>query len=170
MELSDAVKTVLCETAAELSGVARRRFMARTVCELFGGVINRAVRTLGWDERTLRTALHERRSGITCLDGRTAAGQPRAEARLPTLLADLRDVVDGQSQIDPRFQSQRLYTRLTAEEIRHQLVVQKGYVETDLPSVETIRVKVNDLGYHLHRIAKVKPKKRFPRPTPSSTR
>jgi hypothetical protein len=170
VELSDGVKTVLCETAAELTGAARRRFMARTVCELFGGVINRAVRVLGWDPRTLRTALRERRAGISCLDGRTGAGQPRAEIHHPTLLADLRAIVDGQSQIDPCFQSQRLYTRLTAAQIRRQLVVQKGYADADLPSIETIRVKVTDLGYHLRRVAKVKPKKRFPRPRPSSTR
>jgi hypothetical protein len=170
VELPDAVLTVLSETASELKGAARRRFMARTVCELFDGVINRAVRVLGWDERTLRKALHEWRSGITCLDGRSAAGQPGVVRRHPDLLADLRAIVDGQSQIDPRFQSQRLYTRLTVAEIRRQLVAQKGYTEATLPSPETIRVKVNDLGYRLRRVAKVKPKKRFPRPTPSSTK
>ncbi len=170
MELSEAVVKVLRESAAALTGHDRRLFMARAVRDLFDGVVNRAVRTLDWDERTVRLGRHELRTGIECLDGRTAAGRPRAEVRVPSLVDDLRAIVDGQSQIDPRFHSQRLYTRLTAAEVRRQLVVQKHYLETALPSAETIRVKLDEQGYHLRRVAKVLPKKRSRKPRPSSIR
>jgi transposase len=112
MRLAPDVTKLLEETAATLTGVARRVFMARAVRDLFGGSIHRAVRALTWDDRTLRKGLHDLRTGIECCDGRTGAGRPRVEARLPTLRQDLRDLLDSQSQIDPQFASQRLYTRL----------------------------------------------------------
>jgi hypothetical protein len=43
----------------------------------------------------------------------------------------------------------------------------KGYGEA-VPCAETIRVKLNMLGYHPARVAKTKPKKRSRKPTPSS--
>ena len=169
MVLPPPIVKVLVETAARLKGYERRLFMARTVCDLFAGVVNRAADTLFWDERTLRKGLHELRTGLECLDGRTGAGRPRAEVHYPHLLEDLRAIVDGQSQTDPQFRSQRLYTRITAAEVHHQLVVQKGYRIDDMPCEETIRVKLNDLGFTLRRVAKIKPKKRFHRPTRFST-
>jgi hypothetical protein len=33
-----------------------------------------------------------------------------------------------------------------------------------------LRTKLNDLGFHLSKVAKCKPKKRYPRPTPFSRR
>lgn len=170
MKLAADVTKVLQETAAEMTGYERRLFMARTVRDLFGGVINRAARALDWDDRTLRKGKQELRTGVECLDGRTAAGRPLAEARLPNLLRDLHDIVDAQSQTDPRFETQRLYTRITAAEVRRQLIVQTGYTDEELPCEETIRVKLNDLGYHLRAVAKTKPKKRSLRPTRSSSR
>lgn len=170
MKLATDVTKVLQETAATLNGYTRRLFMARTVRDLFGGVINRAVRALDWDDRTLRKGKHELRTGIECLDGRTATGRPLAQTLLPNLLLDLRDVVDGQSQTDPRFETQRLYTRITSAEARRQLIAQKGYTSDELPCDETIRLKLNDLGYRLRAVAKTKPKKKFLRPTRSSRR
>ena len=170
MKLADDVTKVLRETAATLTGYERRLFMARTVRDLFGGVLNRAVRALDWDDRTLRKGTHELRTGMECLDGRSGTGRPPAEVRFPNLLQDLRDIVDGQSQTDPRFQTQRLYTRLTSAEVRRQLIVQKGYLDAAMPCEETIRTKLDALGYRLRAVAKTKPKKRSPRPTRSSLR
>jgi len=42
--------------------------------------------------------------------------------------------------------------------------------DAELPTAETIRVKLNALGYALTRVAKTQPQKRSPRPTPSSSR
>jgi hypothetical protein len=52
--------------------------------------------------------------------------------------------------------SQRL---LSAAQVRAQLVVQKGYGEAELPSQETIRVKLNALGYRLRSVQKSVPQK-----------
>jgi hypothetical protein len=63
------------------------------------------------------------------------------------------------SQIDPSFKTQRLYTRLSAAEVRRQLIVQKQYTDAQLPSEQTIRRRLNQLGYYPARIAKTKPLK-----------
>ncbi len=99
---------------------------------------------------------------MTCRDACTARGRKPAEAHLPQLLTDLRAVVDGQSQTDPQFKSQRLYTRLTAAEVRRQLLAQHGYTDAALPSVSTIARKLNALGYHPTRVRKCQPAKKPP--------
>lgn len=98
--------------------------------------------------------------GTTGTGRRAARGRKSIEERLPQLREDIRAIVDGQSQTDPTFQSQRLYTRLSAREVRQQLIEQKGYTDEELPSEETIRVRINDLGYGLRPVRKSQPKKR----------
>ena len=39
------------------------------------------------------------------------------------------------------------YTRMSAAEVRPQLIVQKGYQDEALPSSETIRRRLNEMGY-----------------------
>jgi hypothetical protein len=96
-------------------------------------------------------------------------GRKRAEEHLPNLLTDLQAIVDSQSQTDPQFRTARLYTRLTATEVRRQLIAQKGYTDAELPTAETIGTKLNALGYYLQKVAKSQPQKKSPKPTPSST-
>ena len=167
MELTESLRGLLTATAKQLRGSARRLFMARTVRELGPGGQSLAERELGWNRETIRKGLHELTSGITCVDAFGLRGRKPAEAHL---LDDIRAIVDSQSQADPQFRSRRLYTRLSAPEVRRQLVAQKGYTDEELPLAETIGVKLNALGYTLKRVAKTQPQKRSPRPTPSSRR
>lgn len=169
VELTDAFKVNLIETGTALRGAQRRLFMARTVQSLGAGGQRQAGALLGWNRATIRKGLHELRSGITCCDAFAQRGRLRAEERLPNLLADIRDPVVSQSQADPRFRTRRPYTRLTAEEVRRQLVAQKAYRGADLPAVRTIRSKLNGRGFHLTKVAKCRPKKRSRRPMPSSS-
>lgn len=170
MELTDALKTVFIETAASLTGSARRVFMARVVQQLGPGGQRRAERELGWSRVTIRQGTHELTSGFTCVPAFTARGRKRAEDHLPHLLEDIRAIVDGQSQADPQFRTNRLYTRLSAAEVRRQLILRKHYTDAELPTEETIRVKLNALGYTLKTVAKTQPQKRSPKPMPSSSR
>jgi hypothetical protein len=168
MDLTDSLKALLSAAADGLSGSARRVFMARTVAELGPGGQRRAERELGWDRGTIRKGACERASGFAIVDAFALRGRKGAEARLPDLLADITAIVDGQSQTDPQFRSTRLYTRLTAAEVRRQLIAQKGYTDAALPTRQTIGAKLTALGYHPQRVAKSRPQKRSPRPTPSS--
>jgi hypothetical protein len=170
MELTDAVTGLLQDAAKQLKGSARRIFMARTVKELGPGGQRRAERELGWNRVTIRKGTRELESGFAIVDAFALRGRKRAEEHLPHLLADLTAIVDGQSQADPQFRTTRLYTRLTAAEVRRQLIAQRGYTDAELPTVQTIGAKLNALGYTLRAVAKTQPQKRSPRPTPSSPR
>jgi Rhodopirellula transposase DDE domain len=168
MELTASLKTFLQDTAATLRGGTRRLFLARTVRELGPGGQRLAERELGWSRVTVRKGLHELSSGITCVDGYALRGRKKAEDHLPHLLADIRAIVDSQRQADPQFRTRRLYTRLTAGEVRRQLIAQRSYTDAALPCERTIATKLNLLGYTLTKVAKTRPQKQSPRPTPSS--
>jgi Rhodopirellula transposase DDE domain len=159
MELTDSLKALFVDTAQSLQGSARRLFMARTVKELGPGGQRRAERELDWNRGTLCKGMHELTSGLTCLDAFAARGRKRAEHHLPHLLADIKAIVDSQSQTDPQFRTTRLYTRVSAAEVRRQLMAQKGYTDAALPTVQTLTTKLNDLGYFPKKVAKSQPQK-----------
>ena len=78
MELSDAMCSYFKETADAFHGAQRRRYMAETV-ETFGLSQRQAEHRLGWAHDTVRKALHELHSGITCVDNFSARGRKPAE-------------------------------------------------------------------------------------------
>ena len=161
LELTDSLKQVFQETAEHLKGHERRRFMAQIVDELGPGGQRQAELELGWNRGLIRKGKHELDSGIICVDAFDQRGRHRVEVRLPHLLEDIQALVDSQSQTDPTFKTNRLYTRLSAAEVRHQLVSQYGYTTDELPSEETIRIRLNQLGYHPITVGKTQPKKKF---------
>jgi len=162
MELTAAITRLLQDAAEKLKGPARRTFMARTVQELGRGGQRCAARELGWNRTTIRKGQHEVASGLHCLDAFCLRGRKKAEAHLPNLLTDIRALVDSQSQIDPTLQTERLFTRLSAAEVRRQLIAQKGYTTTELPTVQTLNTKMNALGYRLKTVTKTQPLKKVP--------
>ena len=73
------------------------------------------------------------------MDKYHARGRKKAEWHLPSLLSDIKTIVDCNSQIDPSFKTKRLYTRLSARQVREELIRQYNYPEPELPTSETIR-------------------------------
>lgn len=162
MELTSKVKELLIEGAKQLQGYARRLFLARAVEAMGPRGQRRAQRELGWDRETIRKGLHELRAGVECVDGRCANGAKSADELWPNLREDMKDIVDSQSQTDPRFHTTRLYRRLSVPQVVVQLKAQKGYTERTLPSDETIRTLLNAMGYRPSKVQKTKPKKKVP--------
>ena len=158
---------VLIDTAKALKGSQKRLFMARTVKAMGRGGQRWAEEHLGWSRVTIRKGMRELHSGMICLDAFSARGRRPVEGRLPRLLDDIKDIADGQSQADPRFQTDRLFIRISAAEVRRQLINRKGYADAELPTQQTINTKLNLLGYRLTRVAKCRPQKGSSRPTPS---
>ena len=159
---------VLIDAAKALKGSRKRLFMARTVGAMGRGGQRWAQVNLGWCRETIRKGTHELRSGMTCVDAFHCRRRKPAEEHLPRLLDDIRAIADGQSQADPKFQTNRLFTRISAAEVRRQLIATKGYTDAELPTQQTINKKLNLLGYRLTRVAKCRPQKESRRPTPSS--
>jgi hypothetical protein len=169
MELTEALLSCFKQTAEDLVGSARRRFMANIVRELGAGGQRCAETQLNWNRQTIRKGEAELRDGIEIPDGRRNNGRPSLEEQIPTLLQDIRDVVDPHTQADPQLRSKRLYRKITTNEVRRRLLSEKGYSPKTLPSEEAIRVRLDRLGYHPGRVRKTLPKKRSPKPTPSSS-
>ncbi len=121
-----------------------------------------------WNHETIKKGKHELETGERIIDNFSARGIKRVEERLPNLLNDIKSIVDGEAQTDPTFKTTELFTRLTSKEVRNQLIAQKGYSDEELPTEETIRKRLNELGYSLKKVTKVKPKKKFQRQIKSS--
>jgi hypothetical protein len=164
--LADGVRTVV----SGLKGADRRRFMAQVVRDLGRGGLIAAMRTFKWGVNTIRKGQRELATGVDCQDATHMRGRKPAESRLPDLRADIESIVESQCQTDPRFHSERLYSRLTAEEVRRQLIAKKGYADEGLPKREGIRRRLVAMGYTLQRVQKIVPKKKFQKPMPSSIR
>jgi hypothetical protein len=159
---------VLIDAAKALKGSQRRLFMAKTVSAMGRGGQVWAEAHLGWNRETIRKGTHELRTGMTCVDAFHCRRRKPAEEHLPGLLDDIRAIADGQSQADPKFQTRRLFTRISAAEVRRRLIAEKGYTDAELPTQQTINKKLNLLGYRLTRVAKCRPPKKSSRPMPSS--
>jgi len=158
-EITKAEKELYKETAKILKGTERRVFMARVVKTLGHGGQYYVEREFQWNHETIKKGKQELETGEAIVDNFSARGRKREEARLPNLLIDIKSIVDGESQTDPTFKTTELFTRMTSKEVRNQLIVQKGYSDEELPTEETIRKRLNELGYSLKRVTKVKPKK-----------
>ena len=100
-------------------------------------------------------------SGIPIQDAFERRGRRRVESKLPNLLKDIRSLVDPHSQADPTLKSERLYTRLSAAQVRRQ-IQQKGYSDDELPTAEVIRQRLKAMNYRLRRVVKAKPQKKIP--------
>jgi hypothetical protein len=161
-ELLGKCKYILIESVNKLKGSDKRKALAQTAKELGKGGQSIVASHFNVSRDTIRKGTYELESGFKIVDAHNAKGRKKAEEILPTLMDDIKDIVDSQSQTDPNFKTTRLFTRLTVKEIRNQLIQQKGYTDEALPTNQTLNNKVNQLGYILKKVQKVKPIKKIP--------
>ena len=134
-------------------------FLGQLALDLGRGGKTLVSQTLGISRETLDKGVGEAKSGTGQEEGFSERGRKPLEEISPELLSSIKEIVDGASQTDPQFKSVRLYTRLSANEVRNQLV-NRGYKEAELPSNQTIWNKMKSLGYKRRKVAKTKPKKK----------
>ena len=152
---------VLLRTAAkELTGWKRRVFIGDVTEQLCDGNARRSERRFGWGRETAEKGMKERELGVLSAPDYFTRGRPRSEEKNPQLAADIREIVEPNTQADPELKSTRQYTNMTAAEVRQALIKGKGYREKDLPSERTFRTILNRMGYRLKRIQKAKPLKK----------
>lgn len=136
--------------------------MGNVVNLLGRGGQNFAERVLGWNRGTIRKGQLELQTGQSIQDQFHERGRRRVEEHLPHLLEDICAIVEPVGQTDPTFRSSRIYSPLSANEVRQRLIAQRGYSDAELPSVRTLRNKLNALGYRLRKVKKCKPLKKIP--------
>lgn len=123
--------------------------MAKVADDYFGGSARKAETHLGWKRQSVQLGLHERRSGLTCVDNYQARGRKKTEVLLPTMASDIRELVDGHAQADPTFKTTFAYTKVSAQAVLKALAADKVYAAADLPCRQTMGTILNRLGYRL---------------------
>ena len=154
-------KDILQEALAALIGSKKRMVLAQLSKKVGRGGAVLVARTFQVSRNTIAKGRKEVESGVAMADLSHQRGRLRAEEKLPNLLKDIQAIVDSQSQTDPSFKTEKLYTRLTVKEIRKQLIQEKGYTDEELPTLQTMNTKVNQLGYTLKKVKKAKPLKKI---------
>jgi hypothetical protein len=161
LNINQETKTIWKQTLSQLTGQARRIFMASVVKGLGRGGAAWAKRNLGWDPTTLRKGMEELNTGTVRLDNLHLRGRKGFATKLPQLKDDLRAICENSCQTDPTFRTTQLYRRLTAGEARRQLI-EKGYIEQELPSERSLCRMLGALGFKPRRVAKTKPLRKIP--------
>ena len=157
MDLSPQLKAVYQQTADALKGRERRLFMAQVVKMLGPGGQRQAERELGWNRGTIRKAMGELDSGQLIDDRFSDRGRKAVEEKLPGLLADIQAILDNHEETD----SITKRIALSSGEVRNLLISAKGYRDEELPTRETIRLKIRGLGYQFrHRVMRNQPASR----------
>ena len=149
-----------------LSGAERRAFQAQAVIDHCNRNLSQAKTLFGWHQETVRRGLLERKKGKVIPD-QPGRGRKKMTEHLPSLQADIRELVNPNSCTHPTFENTFRYTRMTAQAVLDALVRHKGYDLDSLPKLSTMRELLGKMGYRLRRVQKTKPQKKFPKRTPS---
>lgn len=165
--LTEATVETIRSAAKLLTGHRRRRFQAQVALRYCGGSPRKAETTFGWGRDAVNTGLGELRTGIRCLDSYHPTGRKKTEELCPAMEEHTRRLVEPHSQADPKFQTTRAFTRVTARAVRTALQAQPQ-VKDFVPSRQTVGCMLNRLGYRLRRVQKARPEKKSPGPMPSS--
>ena len=159
-ELTPKMIETIRGAAKKLTGAKRRAFEAQVSLDYLGGDPQLTETVFGWSRHTVAKGLKERRTGQTIPDA-PRTYKPKTEDARPQLAQDIIDLVEPDSQTDPKFQGLFKYTRLTAKAVREMLIEHKGYTSEELPHQDTIGQMLDRLGYKMRRVQKAKPKKKI---------
>lgn len=143
MEISEQLKSMYKQTAVALRGHERRLFMAQVVKMLGPGGQRFAEQELGWNRGTIRKGMRELAQGAPIRDRLSARGRKRAEEKLPGLLVDVQQILLQEDSTDRITKT----VRLSTQAVRERLVATRGYRDEELPTNETLRVKIRGLGF-----------------------
>lgn len=166
-ELTPKVIETIRHAARDITGPKRRAFEARVSLDYLGGDPRLTETVFGWSRHTVAKGILEFNSGQVIADA-PRASKPKTEDAHPQLARDILELVEPDSQTDPKFQGLFKYTRLTAKAVREKLIAHKNYTSEELPHETTIGNMLDRLGYKMRRVQKAKPQKKSPKPMLSS--
>lgn len=145
-----------------MSGIDYREFIASVVKRLGYGGQYFAETVLKWNRVTIRKSLKELEKNEFVDNRHENKGRQSFKHKLPDLEKSIRAIVEPSSQTDPTFRSTRVYTPLTARQVRHRLISDFGFKSKALPSRRTLSTLLNAFGYTLKKVQKTQPLKKIP--------
>lgn len=99
-----------------------KRIVAASIAKEYGyGGESSVAKEFNMGRDTIRLGMNELRTGIRSEDAFNMRGRKSIDFYLPKIKENIKEIIDSQSQTDPKFDSNRLYTRLTTKEVRKQL-------------------------------------------------
>lgn len=125
-ELPEKSIRTIRDAARRLTGAARRKFEAGVAIDYCQGSPRRTESVFGWGRATVKAGLDELQTGVARLDQFFKRGRRKTEEKLPDLEKDIRRQVEPNCQVDPKFRSPFLYTRMTARAVGEVLLEQAG--------------------------------------------
>ena len=154
--------------ASKMTGARRRAYLAERAWKYCRGSTRRAEDVFGWSRQAVQLGLHEKRTGIVCLELHTfCCGAKLWEKKPPEVAQALWALAESHAQQDPTFRTALSFTRLTAEAAIKQLRAQ-GVADDMLPSRSGMSEVLNRSGYRLRPVLQAKPQKKSRKPTPFS--
>lgn len=162
MTIPKNIVSILKSAGDKLGGTAKRKFMADTVNTLGRGSQRACEDQLSWCRNTIRKGILEVRTGFDCIDNFSARGRKKCEEHNPELLNHIKSIIESKSEIqaDPAMNSERLYIKITSNEIRRQLGKCFNYGKKQIPSESAMTRILNENNYYLRKVRKTIPKKR----------
>lgn len=148
-EISEAVKTVIKNTARKLKGAQKREFIAEVTLELLDGNARKAEREFGWGRETVKKGIRELTTRIKCIDNYAARGNKKTEEKLPHLSRDIKTILDADGVLNPTYAGYFPHGKITAKGVRQTLIDEFGYSDEQLPNENTIGNILSRLGYRL---------------------
>ena len=118
---SDELLKLAC---SRLKGAFKRTFQAEVCLQLCGGVPRKAERGVGWSRDAVAKGLIERKLNPEQLAAVKSNNhrKQRSEDAHPQLAIDIRLIVEPHTHSDPELKSERVYTNLSAKEVRQALL------------------------------------------------
>lgn len=154
MPLTESVKATFKDAARKLTGAKKRAFTAQVALDYFEGSARKTERAMGWGRVTVQRGLDALVIGEPYQDHYSARGRKPIEVLLPHLVEDIHALLEGQTQVDPKFQTPFQSARVSAQSVRDALIARKGYDDAGLPSRQAMGRLLNRLGYRLRKPSK----------------
>jgi hypothetical protein len=145
----------------------RRKAMGDVTVSLLESKQRVAEDVFGWNRATVELGINEFRSGLSCVNELSARQKPKTEEKYPGILSDIQEIIDPQSQAEPRLRTTLLYTNITAQAVFNALR-EKGWSDDELPTVRTISNILYRHNYRLRTVVKTKVQKKPKMSTRSS--
>lgn len=146
---------------------ARRQAMGDVALSILEGKNRVAEDVFGWNRATVQLGMNEFRTKIACANDLSTRHKPKAEEKVPGLLGEIHEIMNPQTQAEPRLRTTLLYTNMTARAV-YDALLERGWLPESLPTVRTISNILNRHDYRLRTVAKTKVQKKRQTPKQSS--
>ncbi|MCP4016478.1 MAG: transposase [Delftia sp.] len=137
----------------------RRSAMGDVTVSLLDGKPRVAEDVFGWNRHTAELGINEFRTKILCVNDLSNRRKPREEEKNPKLSADIVEIMEPHSKSESRLRTTLLYTNMTAKAV-YEALLQKGWSEETLPTLQTISNILNRHSYRLRTVEKTKVQKK----------